>query len=105
MTPLLKDLAFICALIGFGTKAGIVPMHIWLPYAHPEAPSNVSALMSGVMIKIAIFMLIRVFFDFLAQVRHGGVMLCLPLARYPPSLEYSMRSWNPTSRECLHLAV
>jgi hydrogenase-4 component B len=65
MTPLLKDLAFIFALIGFGTKAGIVPLHIWLPYAHPEAPSNVSALMSGVMIKIAIFMLIRVFFDFL----------------------------------------
>jgi hydrogenase-4 component B len=65
MTPLLKDLVFIFALIGFGTKAGIVPMHIWLPYAHPEAPSNVSALMSGVMIKIAIFMLIRVFFDFL----------------------------------------
>src|SRR5450759_1398422 len=65
MTLLLKDLAFIFALIGFGTKAGIVPMHIWLPYAHPEAPSNVSALMSGVMIKIAIFMIIRVFFDFL----------------------------------------
>jgi hydrogenase-4 component B len=65
MTPFLKDLAFIFALIGFGTKAGIVPLHIWLPYAHPEAPSNVSALMSGVMIKIAIFMLIRVFFDFL----------------------------------------
>ncbi len=65
MPPLLKDMAFIFALIGFGTKAGIVPLHIWLPYAHPAAPSNVSALMSGVMIKTAIFMLIRVFFDFL----------------------------------------
>ncbi|VVB85376.1 F(420)H(2) dehydrogenase subunit L [uncultured archaeon] len=65
MTPLLKDLAFLFALIGFGAKAGIVPLHIWLPYAHPAAPSNVSALMSGVMIKTAIYMFIRVFFDFL----------------------------------------
>ena len=65
MTPLLKDLAFLFAFIGFGTKAGIVPFHIWLPYAHPAAPSNVSALMSGVMIKTAIFMLIRISFDFL----------------------------------------
>ncbi len=65
MPPHLKDLTFLFALIGFGTKAGIVPLHIWLPYAHPAAPGNVSALMSGVMIKTAIFMLIRVFFDFL----------------------------------------
>ncbi|NJD75949.1 MAG: hydrogenase 4 subunit B [Candidatus Methanoperedens sp.] len=65
MPPLYKDLAFLFALIGFGAKAGIVPLHIWLPYAHPAAPSNVSALMSGVMIKTAIYMLIRVFFDFL----------------------------------------
>jgi hydrogenase-4 component B len=79
MTPLLKDFTFIFALIGFGTKAGIVPMHIWLPYAHPEAPSNVSALMSGVMIKIAIFMLIRVFFDFLgaSHVWWGYLVLTL----------------------------
>ncbi|VVB93766.1 F(420)H(2) dehydrogenase subunit L [uncultured archaeon] len=65
MPSLLRDMAFIFALIGFGAKAGIVPLHIWLPYAHPAAPSNVSALMSGVMIKTAIFMLIRVIFDFL----------------------------------------
>ena len=79
MTPLLKDLAFIFALIGFGTKAGIVPLHIWLPYAHPEAPSNVSALMSGVMIKIAVFMFIRVFFDFLGanHVWWGYIVLTL----------------------------
>ena len=70
MPPLLKDLAFLFAFIGFGTKAGIVPLHIWLPYAHPAAPSNVSALMSGVMIKTAIFMLIRISFDFLG----AGVM-------------------------------
>ena len=65
MPFMLRDAAFLFALIGFGTKAGIVPLHIWLPYAHPVAPSNVSALMSGVMIKTAIFMLIRISFDFL----------------------------------------
>jgi hydrogenase-4 component B len=61
----LRTLAFLTALIGFGTKAGIVPLHVWLPYAHPAAPSHVSALMSGVMIKTAIYALLRVYFDFL----------------------------------------
>ena len=51
----LKSAIFILALIGFGTKAGVVPLHIWLPRAHPAAPSNVSALMSGVMIKAGIY--------------------------------------------------
>ena len=60
----MRTLAFLTALIGFGTKAGIVPLHVWLPYAHPAAPSHVSALMSGVMIKTAIYALIRVYFDF-----------------------------------------
>jgi hydrogenase-4 component B len=50
---------FILALIGFGSKAGIVPFHIWLPEAHPAAPSHVSALMSGIMIKIGIYGLLR----------------------------------------------
>ena len=61
----MRTLAFLMALIGFGTKAGIVPLHVWLPYAHPAAPSHISALMSGVMIKTAIYALIRVSFDFL----------------------------------------
>ncbi len=55
----------LAALIGFGTKAGVVPLHVWLPYAHPAAPSHVSALMSGVMIKTAIYGLIRISFDVL----------------------------------------
>ena len=50
---------FILALIGFGSKAGIIPFHIWLPEAHPAAPSHVSALMSGIMIKIGIYGLLR----------------------------------------------
>lgn len=61
----LRTVAFLAALIGFGTKAGIVPLHVWLPYAHPAAPSHVSALMSGVMIKTAIYGLLRILFDFL----------------------------------------
>ncbi len=78
MPPLLRDMAFLFALIGFGAKAGIVPLHIWLPYAHPAAPSNVSALMSGVMIKTAIYMLIRVSFDFLgANVLWWGILLLI----------------------------
>lgn len=60
----LKNIVFILAFIGFGTKAGIVPLHIWLPYAHPSAPSNVSALMSAIMIKTAIYGLIRIIYDF-----------------------------------------
>ena len=54
-----KNIVFICLLIGFGTKAGVIPLHIWLPYAHPAAPSNVSALMSGVMIKTAVYGIVR----------------------------------------------
>jgi hydrogenase-4 component B len=65
MSPLLQSVIFLCGVIGFGTKAGIIPLHIWLPEAHPAAPSNVSALMSGVMIKIGIYGMVRVFFDFL----------------------------------------
>lgn len=53
---------FLLAVIGFGTKAGFLPLHVWLPEAHPAAPSNVSALMSGVMIKTGIYGLVRILF-------------------------------------------
>src|SRR5436309_5364603 len=62
-----RDAAFVLFLVGFGIKAGIVPLHIWLPAAHPVAPSNVSALMSGVLIKTGIYGLTRVCFDFLGS--------------------------------------
>lgn len=61
---LIKNLIFVSAFVGFGTKAGIVPLHTWLPKAHPVAPSNVSALMSAVMIKMGIYGIIRTVFDF-----------------------------------------
>ncbi len=54
--------AFLLALVGFGAKAGLVPMHVWLPEAHPAAPSPVSALMSGVMLKTAVYGVLRVTF-------------------------------------------
>lgn len=65
LAPVMKNLVFLAMLIGFGTKAGAVPLHIWLPRAHPAAPSHVSALMSGIMIKTAIYGLVRVVFGVL----------------------------------------
>jgi hydrogenase-4 component B len=59
------SIAFLLALFGFGAKAGLLPLHVWLPEAHPAAPSPVSALMSGVMLKTAIYGLLRVTFDLL----------------------------------------
>ncbi|MFH1877398.1 MAG: proton-conducting transporter membrane subunit [Candidatus Omnitrophota bacterium] len=57
---ILPSVIFILAVIGFGTKAGFMPMHVWLPEAHPAAPSHVSAVMSGVMIKTGIYGLLRI---------------------------------------------
>ncbi len=57
---------FLLTFVGFGTKAGIIPFHLWLPRAHPIAPSPVSALMSGVMLKTAIYGFVRFGFDFLS---------------------------------------
>jgi formate hydrogenlyase subunit 3/multisubunit Na+/H+ antiporter MnhD subunit len=65
--PTWAAVAFLLALFGFGAKAGFLPVHIWLPEAHPAAPSPVSALMSGVMLKTAIYGLLRVTFDLLHQ--------------------------------------
>jgi hydrogenase-4 component B len=59
---------FFLALAGFAAKAGVVPLHVWLPRAHPAAPSHVSALMSGVMLKVAIYGILRFAFDVLAPV-------------------------------------
>ncbi|MCR4344100.1 MAG: hydrogenase 4 subunit B [Candidatus Scalindua sp.] len=61
----IKTIVFVFAVIGFGTKAGIVPLHTWLPRAHPAAPSNISSLMSGVMIKTGIYGILRIVVDIL----------------------------------------
>ena len=56
-----KSLVFILAFIGFGSKAGMFPIHTWLPYAHPAAPSHISAILSGVMIKMGIYGILRIY--------------------------------------------
>ncbi|OGA22885.1 MAG: hydrogenase 4 subunit B, partial [Betaproteobacteria bacterium RIFCSPLOWO2_02_FULL_67_26] len=73
-------IAFLLALIGFGAKAGIVPLHVWLPEAHPAAPSPVSALLSGVMLKTAIYGLFRVTYDLLPSIKWEWGLLVLVLA-------------------------
>jgi hydrogenase-4 component B len=68
LTPGTRTAIFLLAFVGFGTKAGIIPFHLWLPKAHPIAPTPVSALMSGLMLKTAVYGFVRFSFDFL-----GGV--------------------------------
>jgi hydrogenase-4 component B len=74
-----RNAVFILVLLGFGSKAGLVPLHVWLPLAHPAAPSHVSALMSGVMIKMGVYGLLRVALDLLGggPPWWGGAILAL----------------------------
>lgn len=79
LDPYIASITFVLGLVGFGTKAGMIPLHVWLPRAHPVAPSHVSALMSGVMIKLGIYGLVRLSFDWLAPgpAWWGAVILAL----------------------------
>jgi hydrogenase-4 component B len=61
-----RDVVFLLALFGFGAKAGLMPLHVWLPMAHPVAPSHGSSLMSGVVIKLGVYGFVRIVFDVLA---------------------------------------
>lgn len=79
LTPGWATAAFALALLGFGMKAGLVPLHVWLPEAHPAAPSHVSALMSGVMLKIAVYGFIRVVFGLLGHVQWQWGVVTLAL--------------------------
>ncbi|MDR3103861.1 MAG: hydrogenase 4 subunit B [Yokenella regensburgei] len=65
LNPVMASVVFILAFLGFGAKAGMLPLHSWLPKAHPAAPSHASALMSGVMVKVGIFGIIKVGIDLL----------------------------------------
>lgn len=77
LAPVMQGLLFVAMLLGFGTKAGMIPLHVWLPKAHPAAPTPVSALMSGFMIKAAIYGLLR-FTQFLpGQTWQGTVVILL----------------------------
>ncbi|MDT8321643.1 MAG: proton-conducting transporter membrane subunit [Xanthomonadales bacterium] len=69
-------------LLGAGSKAGLVPLHVWLPLAHPAAPSHVSALMSGVMTKVAVYGFVRVVFDLAGGLTWWSAMLVLSAALF-----------------------
>lgn len=76
LSPFWGSVAFCLAVFGFGAKAGLLPLHAWLPEAHPAAPSPVSALMSGVMLKVALYGILRVSFDLLqTRIWWWGVLL------------------------------
>jgi len=78
--PLIAALVLTLALLGAGSKAGLVPLHVWLPLAHPAAPSHVSALMSGVMTKVAVYGFIRIVLDLLGTPSWWASMTVLALA-------------------------
>src|SRR5262245_62332689 len=59
LSPLVIELAFVFLVVGYGTKAGLAPMHTWLPDAHSEAPAPVSALMSGVLLSVGVYAILR----------------------------------------------
>jgi hydrogenase-4 component B len=77
-----RNLIFLLALLGFGAKAGLIPLHVWLPMAHPVAPSHVSALMSGVIIKMGVYGFCRVVLDLLGDgpAWWGGLVLAVGVA-------------------------
>src|SRR5487761_261988 len=77
--PLIAALVLTLALLGAGSKAGLVPLHVWLPEAHPAAPSHVSALMSGVMTKVAVYAFVRVAFDLLGAPPWWSAVVVLAL--------------------------
>src|SRR6185503_8879779 len=73
-------IVLLLVLVGAGSKAGLVPLHVWLPLAHPAAPSHVSALMSGVMTKIAVYGFIRIVFDLIGEPVWWSSMVVLSIA-------------------------
>jgi formate hydrogenlyase subunit 3/multisubunit Na+/H+ antiporter MnhD subunit len=96
LSPTWASVAFALALLGFGMKAGLAPLHVWLPEAHPVAPSHISALMSGVMLKIAIYGFIRFSFDLLDQIlwQWGVVVLVMGSASAVLGILYALQQQN-----------
>jgi formate hydrogenlyase subunit 3/multisubunit Na+/H+ antiporter MnhD subunit len=76
----LAALVLVLVLIGTGSKAGLVPLHVWLPLAHPAAPSHVSGLLSGVMTKVAVYAFVRIVFDLMGEPAWWWSMVVLALA-------------------------
>jgi len=89
-------IAFVLALTGFGMKAGLVPIHVWLPEAHPVAPSHISALMSGVMLKVAVYGFIRFTYDLLGDIQWqwGVIVLFVGAASSVFGVLYALMQHN-----------
>lgn len=87
-----RHAVFGLALVGFGTKLGLIPLHVWLPRAHPAAPSHVSALMSGVMVKTAVYGLVRVVWEFAGPgpAWWGGLLIALGAASAVLGILYAL---------------
>jgi hydrogenase-4 component B len=79
LSPTLASVVFAAALVGFGSKAGLVPLHVWLPRAHPEAPSQVSAMLSAAMVNLGVYGVVRVGFDLLGGGPAGWWLVVLGL--------------------------
>lgn len=92
LDDLTRGLVFILLALGFGSKAGVIPLHVWLPRAHPAAPSHVSALMSGVMIKLGVYGLVRVGFEWLGVGPEwwGGLVLVVAVVSAVVGVLYAM---------------
>src|SRR5439155_18778050 len=80
LDPAIVKLAFVFILIGYGTKAGLAPMHTWLPDAHSEAPAPVSAMMSGVLLNVGLYALMR--FKAVVDITAGPVFSSVWLMRF-----------------------
>src|SRR5580704_17157406 len=78
--PATAAVATVLVLVGTGSKAGLVPLHVWLPLAHPAAPSHVSALLSGVMTKVGVYGFVRLVFDLINQPSSWSSMVVLAIA-------------------------
>jgi hydrogenase-4 component B len=75
LSPKLLATTFLLFLFGFGSKAGLVPFHVWLPEAHPQAPSNISAMMSGLMLKVAVYGFIKIVFSLMNLPEWAGLVV------------------------------
>src|SRR3989442_6587214 len=82
LNPNIVKLAFVFILIGYGTKAGLAPMHTWLPDAHSEAPAPVSALMSGVLLNVGLYALMR--FKAVVDITAGAPFFSKLVLRFRP---------------------
>lgn len=96
LSPTWSTVAFMLGLLGFGMKAGLVPLHAWLPEAHPAAPSHISALMSGVMLKVAIYGFIRFTLDLLPALfwQWGVLILILGAGSALLGILYALQQQN-----------